>query len=157
MGSFPLVVSHLQRLPSGMALGGGLAISSAWDTHCHTETNLNFKLKPPAGSVQLLSDEHAAPSESLHIIKIEQRKHSTVHLGIALQIRLTAVTTRLKPSVQVVKADHRLLMTPASDAPDCPLSQRAVAPERAAALEPPDSFQPWLALQPPACARLTLW
>ena len=100
------------------------------------------------------------PSESPHITKIEQRKHLTVHLGIALQILQTAVTTYLKPSVQVVKfklkADRRLLMTPASDAPDCPLSQRAVAPERAAALEPPDSFQPWLALQPPACARLTL-
>ena len=74
-----------------MALGGGPAISSAWDTHCHTETNLNFKFT--AGSVQLLSDEHAAPSESLRIIKIEQRKHVTVHLGIALQILQTAVTT----------------------------------------------------------------
>ena len=79
-----------------------------------------------------------------------------IALQIQVVIRLTAITTRLKPSVQAVKADHRLLMTPASDAPDCPLSQRAVAPERAAAQEPPDSFQPWLALQPPACARLTL-
>ena len=103
------------------------------------------------------------PSESPNIIKIGQRRHLTVHLGIALQILQTAVTTCLKPSVKVLEscqggpqiADDTCLRR-ARVTPDCPLSQRAVAPERAAAQEPPDSFQPWLALQPPACARLTL-
>ncbi len=45
--SLELVVSHLQRLPSGMALGGGLAISesSAWDI----EANCELQVEAPGG------------------------------------------------------------------------------------------------------------